>query len=143
MKLKNERADTMKDVQNSKPDNGIELEKVGIEGLKKYVIVKRAGRTYHAIVTINSFITLPSSMKGAHMSRFIESVEEIPSEVNSIEHLAEEVAKKASDKHGLHCSTEVFSELPFEKLKINGGKENSVAKMFAKYSTQTHCFLVI
>lgn len=125
----------MNDVQNSKPDNGIELEKVGVEGIKKYVVVKRPDRTYHAIVTINSFITLPSILKGAHMSRFIESVEEIPQTVSSIEDLAEQIAKKASNKHGFHCITEVFSELPFEKIRVNGGKENSVAKMFARYST--------
>ena len=31
----------MIDVQNETPENEIELEKVGVEGLKKYVVVRR------------------------------------------------------------------------------------------------------
>jgi GTP cyclohydrolase I len=125
------------DVQNEKPENAIELEKVGIEGLKKYVVVKRPTRIYHAIVSVNSYITLPSDLRGAHMSRFVESVEEIPSETTSIENLAQEISERAFKKHGFHCYTEVFSELPYERLRPNGEKENSVAQMFAKYSTKS------
>ncbi|RLA82731.1 MAG: GTP cyclohydrolase I FolE2, partial [Deltaproteobacteria bacterium] len=58
------------DVQNQKPENEIELEKVGVEGLRKYVLIKRLDKPYYAIVTINSYITLPSNLRGAHMSRF-------------------------------------------------------------------------
>ena len=47
------------DVQNQRPENEIELEKVGVEGLKKYVVINRPDKPYHAIVTINSYITLP------------------------------------------------------------------------------------
>lgn len=125
------------DVQNQKPENEIELEKVGIEGLKKYVIVKRPTRDYHAIVNVNSYITLPSNLRGVHMSRFVESVEEIPPEASSIEDLAENICKNAFDRHGFHCYTEVFSELPFERTRPSGEKENSVARMFAKYSTKS------
>ena len=63
------------DVQNQKPENEIELEKVGIEGLRKLVSLKRAKVTYNVIVTINSYITLPANLRGVHMSRFVESVE--------------------------------------------------------------------
>jgi GTP cyclohydrolase FolE2 len=127
----------LKDVQNEKPENEIALEKVGVEGLKKYVIVKRPTRDYHAIVTINSYITLPSNLRGVHMSRFAESVEEIPMEAPSIEDLAEKICENAFAKHNFHCSTEVFSELPFERTRPSGEKENSVAQMFAKYSTKS------
>jgi len=126
----------MIDLQNEKPENEIELEKVGVEGLKKYVIVKRPGKVYHVIVTINSYITLPSDLRGAHMSRFVESVEEIPTEAASIEDLAQEISENAFRKHGFHCLTEVFAELPFERVRPSGEKENSVAQMFAWYSTK-------
>ena len=66
------------DVQNQKPENEIELEKVGVEGLRKLVMVKRPEGTFNIIVTINSYITLPSHLRGVHMSRFIETVEETP-----------------------------------------------------------------
>jgi len=127
----------MIDIQNEKPENEIELEKVGIEGLKKYVIIKRPNQVYHVIVTINSYITLPPHLRGAHMSRFVESVEEIPTESTSIEDLAQEISEKAFEKHGFHCFTEVFGELPFERVRPSGEKENSIAQMFARYSTQS------
>ena len=123
------------DVQNEKPENEIELERVGIEGLKKFVIIKRPNRTYHMIATINSYITLPRNLRGAHMSRFVESIEEVPTEARSIEELAEKIAKNAKKKHGFNCYTEVFSELPFERVRPSGERENAIAEMFAKFST--------
>lgn len=126
----------MIDVQNERPENEIELEKVGVEGLKKYVVIKRPNQVYHVIATINSFITLPSNLRGAHMSRFVESVEEVPAEASSMEDLAEKIASSVLEKHGFHCYTEVFGELPFERVRPCGEKENSIAQMFAKYSTK-------
>ena len=123
------------DIQNEKPENEIELERVGIEGLKKFVIIKRPNRTYHMIATINSYITLPRNLRGAHMSRFVESIEEVPTEARSIEELAEKIAKNAKKKHGFNCYTEVFSELPFERVRPSGERENAIAEMFAKFST--------
>jgi len=124
------------DVQNQRPENEIELEKVGVEGLRKYVIIKRPGRPYHAVVTINSYITLPSNLRGAHMSRFVESIAEIPAEASSIEDLAEKIAKKAYKKHGFHCYTEVFGEFPYKRIRPSGEEENAIAEMFSRYSTK-------
>ena len=126
----------MTDVQNQKPENEIELEKVGVEGLKKYVVIRRPDKTYHAIVIINSYITLPSNLRGAHMSRFAESIAEVPSESSSIEDLAEEIAKRAYQKHGFHCYTEVFGELPYERARPGGEKEKAIADMSGKFSTK-------
>lgn len=128
---------SFKDIQNEKPENEIELEKVGVEGLKKYVIIKRPNKTYHAIIIINSYITLPSNLRGAHMSRFAESIAEVPSESFSIEDLAEEIAKRTYKKHGFHCYTEVFGELPYERIRPNGEKENAIADMFGRFSTKS------
>ena len=126
------------DIQNEKPENEIQLEKVGVEGLKKYIIVKRSDKDYHVIVSINSYITLPSNLRGAHMSRFVESVEEIPTEAASVEDLAEQISQNAFKKHGFHCLTEVGGELPYERTRPSGEKENSVAQMFAWYSTESN-----
>jgi len=124
------------DVQNEKPENEIELEKVGVEGLKKFVLIKRPNKTYHIIAIINSYITLPSNLRGAHMSRFIESINDIPAEANSIEELAEIISKNASKRHKLGCYTEVSSDLPFERVRPNGEKESAIATMFARFSTK-------
>lgn len=128
----------MKDIQNEKPENEIELQKVGVEGLKKFVFIRRPDRVYHVIATINSYITLPSNLRGVHMSRFVESVEEIPSEAKSMEELTEMVSMKAYKKHGFHCYTEVLGELPYERVRPSGEKENSIAQMFAKFSTKNN-----
>ena len=132
------RTKTFVDIQNEKPENAIELEKVGVEGLKKYVIVKRPDKDYHVIITINSYITLPSDLRGAHMSRFVECIEEIPTESTSVEELAEKISKNALKKHGFHCFTEVFGELPYERTRPKGEKENSVAQMFAWCNTESN-----
>ena len=125
------------DLQNERPENAIELERVGVEGVKKYVIVKRPTRDYHVIVSVNSYITLPSDLRGAHMSRFVESVEEIPMETTSMEDLAQEICERVFKKHGFHCYTEVFGELPYERVRPSGEKENAIAQMFARYSTKS------
>ncbi|MGE5574850.1 MAG: GTP cyclohydrolase I FolE2 [Ignavibacteria bacterium] len=127
----------LKDVQNEKPENEIELNKVGVEGLRKYVIVTGPTRTYHTIVTINSYIKLPSDQRGVHMSRFAESIDEIPEETRSIEDLAEKIAETSFAKHHFDCCTKVFCEFPFERIRPSGEKENGIAQLFAKYSTQT------
>jgi len=124
------------DVQNEKPENEIELEKVGIEGLKKFVLIKRPNKTYHIIAIINSYITLPSNLRGAHMSRFIESINDIPAEANSIEELAEIISKNVLNRHKLDCYTRVSSDLPFERVRPNGEKESAIATMFARFSTK-------
>jgi len=125
------------DVQNQKPENAIELEKVGIEGLRKLVCLQRANVTYNVIVTINSYITLPANLRGVHMSRFVESVKATPTTASSIEDLAEMISKQALEKHGFDSQTEVFGELPYERTRPSGEKESSIAQMFAKYSTKT------
>jgi len=53
----------LKDVQNEKPENEIPLEKVGVEGLRKYVVSRDQAEDYHAIVTVNSYITLPQTFE--------------------------------------------------------------------------------
>ena len=70
------------------------------------------------------------------MSRFVESVKATPTTASSIEDLAEMISRQALEKHGFDSQTEVFGELP-TKTRPSGEKENSIAQMFAKYSTKT------
>jgi GTP cyclohydrolase FolE2 len=123
------------DVQNEKPENEIELNKVGVQGLRKYVIVNGMKKKYHTIVTINSYIKLPSNLRGVHMSRFAESIDEIPEETTSIEDLAQKISQTSLEKHHFDCCTKVFCEFPFDRTRPNGEKEKGIAQMTAKYST--------
>ncbi|MCW4025363.1 MAG: GTP cyclohydrolase I FolE2 [Candidatus Bathyarchaeota archaeon] len=132
----------MKDVQNEKPENEIELNKVGVQGLRKYVVVKSPTQNYHTIVTINSYIKLSSNLRGVHMSRFAESIEDIPKETTSIENLAKKISQSALERHHFDCCTKVFCEVPFERTRPNGEKETGIAKMFARYSTLSKIKLI-
>ena len=127
----------MIDVQNEKPENEIELNKVGVEGLRKYVVVRSPTENYHTIVTINSYIKLPSNLRGVHMSRFAESIDEIPEETKSIADLAEKISKNSYDRHHFDCCTKVFCEFPFDRTRPNGETEKGIAQMFSKYSTES------
>jgi GTP cyclohydrolase FolE2 len=125
----------LKDVQNEKPETEIELNKVGVQGLRKYVMVKSPTQNYHTIVTINSYIKLPSELRGAHMSRFAESIDEVPAETTSIEDLAQKISQSSLERHHFDSCTKIFCEIPFDRTRPNGEKETGIAKMFAKYST--------
>ncbi|MCD6371295.1 MAG: 7-cyano-7-deazaguanine synthase [Candidatus Aenigmarchaeota archaeon] len=56
-----------------------------------------------------------------------------------MEDLAEEIAKRAYQKHGFHCYTEVFGELPYERTRPNGEKENADCR--PEYFRKTEKFL--
>ena len=129
VKAKGEKELLVVDVQNQKPENAIELEKVGIEGLRKLVCLQRGNVTYNVIVTINSYITLPANLRGVHMSRFVESVKATPTTASSIEDLAEMISRQALEKHGFDSQTEVFGELPYERTRPSGEKESSIAQI--------------
>ena len=126
----------MIDVQNQIPQNKIALERVGIEGLRKFILIKRPNMTYQIIASINCYITLPANLRGAHMSRFIESINDIPAQASSIEEVVEKISENALNKHKFDCFTEAHSSLPFDRIRPNGEKENAVAEMFASYSTK-------
>ncbi len=126
----------MSDVQNQKPENEIELRKVGVTGLRKYLTIKRPGRTYTMISSINCYIKLASEFRGAHMSRFGECVEESPSETSSVEDFAESLSKIIKEKHGSHACVEVSGEIPFRRNRPNGGEEEGIAQIRGEYSTE-------
>jgi GTP cyclohydrolase-4 len=67
----------MKDTQESEPPVYIELNRVGVKGIKKTIIRKKNGNYNVLLATINVFIDLPSHKKGIHMSRNLEVTNEI------------------------------------------------------------------
>ncbi|RMF91429.1 MAG: GTP cyclohydrolase I FolE2 [Methanobacteriota archaeon] len=90
----------LKDTQESEPPVYIELNRVGVKGVKKTIIRKKDGRYNVLLATIDVFIDLPPHKKGIHMSRNLELVNEIIEkavgpEVEDIELLAIEIAKNS------------------------------------------------
>jgi len=101
------------DVQASKPEVGINLTRVGVTNVKKLVEVARRGK--RPIVLISDFkisVDLPSSIKGANLSRNFEAVYEVLEEAVStpiyeIEELCSEVAKRLLHRHAYATTAEV------------------------------------
>lgn len=63
----------MKDVQSQRDDRRINIDKVGIKGLRLPVVVSdRAHGKQQTVADVNFYVDLPHQFKGTHMSRFVE-----------------------------------------------------------------------
>jgi GTP cyclohydrolase I len=73
----------MKDVQNQRDTRNIPIDKVGIKNLRYPVTVRdrREGRQA-TVATINMYVDLPHKYKGTHMSRFVEMLHPIKTEIS-------------------------------------------------------------
>lgn len=67
--------DTLKDVQNEPDERMLEIQKVGIKGIKYPIyVLDKLNKYQHTIATIEIGVDLPHHFKGTHMSRFIEII---------------------------------------------------------------------
>ena len=91
------------ETQNTKPEDEISLDFVGITNFKTLLIITRNGKTFHLAPKIEATINLPADIKGVHMSRISESVVEIINDErnahNSVEELSLQVLRKLKEKH--------------------------------------------
>ena len=73
----------MKDVQNQPDNRNLPIDKVGIKNLRYPVIVRdrREGRQ-STVASINMYVDLPHQYKGTHMSRFVEMLHLLRTEVS-------------------------------------------------------------
>ncbi len=73
----------MIDIQNLRDERNIDIQKVGVKGLKyPIVVLDRARGTQPVQATINMYVSLRRHFKGTHMSRFVEVLNEIREQVN-------------------------------------------------------------
>jgi len=71
------------DVQNRPDDRNIEIQKVGVKGIRYPVIVlDKARGTQPVNATINMYVNLPHQFKGTHMSRFVEILNTYRGQIN-------------------------------------------------------------
>jgi GTP cyclohydrolase I len=73
----------MKDVQNQRDTRKIPIDQVGIKNLRYPVTVRdrREGRQ-NTVASINMYVDLPHEYKGTHMSRFVEMLHLLKTEVS-------------------------------------------------------------
>lgn len=73
----------MVDVQNLRDDRNIDIQKVGVKGIKYPIIVlDKTKGTQHVNATVNMYVNLPHHFKGTHMSRFVETLNDYRGEIN-------------------------------------------------------------
>lgn len=62
-----------KTVQDAKDRRNIEIDKVGVKGLRYPILLEdRAYKRQHTVASINMYVNLPHHFRGTHMSRFVE-----------------------------------------------------------------------
>ena len=128
------------DVQLLKPEVPIGLSRVGATGIKKLVQVEREGkRPIILISSFNVYVDLPSSRKGANLSRNFEAVDEVierltAKPVKRIEDLTVAIADELLLRHEYATRAEVnmVSELIMRKKSPSSSlRTQEVVKIFS------------
>jgi GTP cyclohydrolase I len=91
------------DVQNLADTRQIAIDRVGIKAIRHPVTVKdKTGGVQHTVAMFNMYVHLPQHLKGTHMSRFIEILNENQAEVSveNIQILLNEVASRLEAESG-------------------------------------------
>ncbi len=129
----------MTDVQNSKLTNGFRLSRVGVTGVKKPVKVAREGRTTTLFCTIDVFVDLPPTQKGAHLSRNLEVIADIIDKgmdrpVSGIEVLCAEICRELRERHEYSTFAEVnmVADYFLERSGPSGKKTLEPFKIMAR-----------
>jgi GTP cyclohydrolase-4 len=87
------------DVQAQKPTVHLSLSRVGVTGVEKVIRISRDGAEQLYWANLECFVDLGPAQKGAHMSRFEETVNEVIGEVilGSSAFRAEELAQRIAE----------------------------------------------
>src|SRR5437867_12874678 len=65
------------DVQSNPDSRKLAIDKVGIKAIRHPMrIQERSGGVQHTIAVFNMYVCLPHHLKGTHMSRFVEVLEQ-------------------------------------------------------------------
>ncbi len=92
------------DVQKSRDNRRIPIDKVGVKDISYPIVVMDKNRKFqHTVARVNLYVDLPHHFKGTHMSRFIEILNQYREEIalDKMEEILEEMKKKleASSAH--------------------------------------------
>jgi GTP cyclohydrolase I len=91
------------DVQGRADARRIPIDRVGVKGLRHPVEIEdRSGHRQPTIATVDMYVGLPDDVKGAHMSRFVELLNELeePVSVRSFRQLLDRMLTRLGTEHG-------------------------------------------
>ena len=112
-------SESLPDVQATKPDVQVGLNRVGVTNVKKLVQVSRDGdRPLVFTAEFNVYVDLPSERKGIDMSRNMEVTNEVLDDltrdpVYRVEDLCAEIASRLLDRHDYTTRAEVEMEAEY------------------------------
>jgi GTP cyclohydrolase-4 len=115
-----------RDLQHEPPPTRLRLDRVGVSGLQRIIRLSDGHGLFYA--TLDLSVELPGERKGAHMSRFSDTVEEVLEEVGGqtepvIESLAERIARQLSVGHqARRVDVEIRAHFPLTKRAPLSGK---------------------
>jgi len=109
------------EIQDTKPDYTIPINRVGFRGLWKRVLIDSPLGIVPLDLEINAYVEIPENKKGAHLSRNVEALPEdieFPMKANSIEYYLEKVHKSLLKLH-TYAKTQELKPEPSMALKFN------------------------
>ncbi len=115
-----------RDLQHEPPPVPLRLDRVGVTGLRRIIRLAKGHGLFYA--TLDLSVELPGEQKGAHMSRFSDTVEEVLDEIGGqeepvIESLAERIARQLSAGHrARRVDVEIRAHFPLTKRAPLSGK---------------------
>jgi GTP cyclohydrolase IV len=115
-----------RDLQHEAPPTPLRLDRVGVSGLRRIIRLADGRGLFYA--TLDLSVELPAERKGAHMSRFSDTVEEALEEIGGqqepvIESLAERMARQLSAGHGARrVDVEIRAHFPLSRRAPLSGK---------------------
>jgi GTP cyclohydrolase-4 len=115
-----------RDLQHEPPPTPLRLDRVGVSGLRRIIRLANGSGLFYA--TLDLSVELPAERKGAHMSRFSDTVEEALDEIGAqeepvVERLAERIARHLSVGHGARrVDAEIRAHFPLSKRAPLSGK---------------------
>ena len=129
------------DVQATKPEIEVGLNRVGVKGVKKLIEIERGGgRPYVLMATFEALVDLPGFRKGADMRRNMEVIDEIleiaiQKKTLRIEDICKEAADLLLNKHTYTTRAEVSMEAEFairEETPVTKRRTQNTAIIIAK-----------
>lgn len=129
------------DVQGSRPDIPLEIQKVGVKGVLYPIRIKRGSRDIPLYSTIDVFVDVPGNRKGADLSRTIESISHVtgqPGKTMGVEYLAEDIAENVLEKFPYSTRAQVHLEADyFAERELKDGKKHAVKYRIISDSVNT------
>jgi GTP cyclohydrolase-4 len=107
-----------RDVHYANPSFSVQLSRVGIKGIKRTITQKRGDEFDILRVILDVSVDLPVEMKGVHMSRNVEAVDDIVenmirNDISNIEDFCIELAKALLERHEYATFADVALETDY------------------------------